>query len=209
MSRIAHHEPDKVPIFMSSDSNPYAVTSVETSFAGDPAFSLRQAKMVHQVPVVAILQIVLGGLELLAAFALIGFAVFMPPLMANLDQDSKTPPPPEELLRWIEGMYSAMGGTLAVLAVLRIFAGATAFWFRGRIFMLASLGGGLLSALTCYCAPFSIGLAIYGLVVMLNPGVVKAYQMAGAGVSAADIRKHFSVMTAGNVSPPIDNPAEQ
>ena len=73
---------------------------------------------------------------------------------------------------------------LAIPAVLcgavRIIAGIFNLRFRRRGLGMVALGLGLLTMITGYCAPTSIALAIYGLIVFVNEPVVAAFELAHA-----------------------------
>jgi len=45
--------------------------------------------------------------------------------------------------------------------------------------------------LSCYCAPTSIALFVYGLIVYLNSDVATAFEMAEQGVSPKEIKATF------------------
>ncbi len=50
----------------------------------------------------------------------------------------------------------------------------------------------MITMLTCYCAPFSVAIGIYGLIVMLDPAVKQAYSLREQGVPAEEIRARFA-----------------
>jgi hypothetical protein len=66
-------------------------------------------------------------------------------------------------------------------------AGIRNYKFRGRTLGLIALGGGMVTVMTCYCAPTAIGLGVYGLITYLNPEVAQAFAMGEAGTSRDDI----------------------
>jgi hypothetical protein len=51
---------------------------------------------------------------------------------------------------------------------------------------------GLLTLLTCYCFPTSLGLFIYGLIVLLNDSVKLGFELADRGYSSAEIKRAFA-----------------
>ncbi len=178
---------------MSDSPNPYAVTETSVD-SGNPY--LADAGMVNQVTVVGILQIGQGVLELVMGSFLVAMGFFFATAMRM--QPPEAQPPPEEFMTWMQGFYWVLGGAVALLAIMRIAAGIGCFWFRGRVWMMISLFGGLLSSFTCYCAPFSIGLCIYGLIVMFNSSVAHAFQLGSQGVPPAEIKRRFAM---GDVGP--------
>lgn len=170
--------------------NPYAAQDHAADSSPLPISGSHDGRMVPQVAIIGILQIVQGALELLMGGILITFAYWMDAMLKM--QPPGEAPPPEAMTDMARGMYLVLGGLIASLALLRIFSGIASFWFRGRVWTIVSLFAGLLSAFTCYCAPFSIGLCIYGLIVLFNPGVARAYEMASRGRSAAEIKRYFA-----------------
>jgi hypothetical protein len=50
----------------------------------------------------------------------------------------------------------------------------------------------ILPMLTCYCLPTSLGLMIYGLIVMFQPDVAQAFALADDGMPAEEIRARLS-----------------
>jgi hypothetical protein len=63
--------------------------------------------------------------------------------------------------------------------------------FRGRTLGIVALSSGLLSIAGCYCLPTAIGLFIYGLIVLLNEPVKRAFAMGEQGRSASEIQNQF------------------
>jgi hypothetical protein len=175
--------------------NPYATTSESIPSAGVSsganAVHTGDAGMVGHVQALGVLQIVLGAMELLMGTILIFYAVVFFELPAVKQQ----PPPPAAMWAFTLVM-GVSGGVVVLFSFLRIASGVLSFRFAGRKMMLVSLIGGMVTAMTCYCAPFSISLGIYGLVVMLNPAVIHAFKMASEGWTAEQIRAYFWSTTA-------------
>lgn len=121
---------------------------------------------------------------------LLFYSVFFSLMMPSMN-NVPSPPPPAVMFGMGIG-FGVLGALVFVFSILRIVSGIRSFWFVGRTMMMISLIGGMVTALTCYCAPFSLGVGIYGLIVMLNPAVVQAFKMASEGVSAEQIRAHFA-----------------
>jgi len=137
--------------------------------------------LVGHVPLIAIGLIVQGVLEL-------GFALCM--ILAGL-VFALTPDPEMAKMRPMSGIIFGLAVPALICGVLRIAAGAYNLWYRGRILGMAALGVGLLTMVTCYCAPTSIGLAVYGLIVYLNDSVIAAFAMGDSGKSGAEIQAAF------------------
>ena len=170
-------------------NNPYAPKEVIANPVSGPM--PHENRMVGHLMAVGILQIVFGCLELLMGLLLGFYAVLFSTVLPNMNQPGQAPMDPQV------GFWVAVGcGIGAALvtgfALLRIGSGIGSFWFRGRVWMLVSLIGGMITALTCYCAPFSIGVGVYGIIVLLSPAVRRAYEMRAAGMSPDDIKAQFA-----------------
>ena len=150
----------------------------------------------RHVRVVAIMMIVQGALELLAGIGLVVMAVAMPQMMmADGMRGMQAPPqgpPPEQFFWIITLMYGGMGLAGLIAGILHLVAGLRNYRFRGRTFGIVAAGGGLMAVATCYCLPTAIGVAVYGLVVLLNTEVSEAFALGEAGYPASDILDHFS-----------------
>jgi hypothetical protein len=137
--------------------------------------------LVGHVPIIAIGLIVQGALEL-------GFALLL--LFVGLMFALATDPELAKM-RPMSGIMFGLAAPALACSVLRIVAGLYNWRYRGRILGMAALGVGLLTMVTCYCAPTSIGLAVYGLIVYLNDSVIAAFALGDAGKSAVDIQTAF------------------
>ena len=170
--------------FPEQPENPYAAPTPQAPF--DPSALPSSSGMVNQVMVVGILQIVFGAMELLMGGLLLFYAVLFA-VMPNIENRSGNSPPPEFLF-WASIGLAVAGTVVLGFAILRIVTGIYSFWFKQRTLMLVSLIGGMVTVFTCYCSLFSIGVGIYGLIVMLDPAVKQAYRLAAEGVSAEEIK---------------------
>jgi hypothetical protein len=142
------------------------------------------------VPIVAILMMVQGALEAVMGLGLVAMGGFFPVIMRMEaeQQGPGAPPVPAETMSWMMLIiYGGLGLVVLVAAGLHIFAGIRNYKFRGRTLGLVALGGGMVTVMTCYCAPTAIGLGVYGLITYLNPEVAQAFAMGEAGTSREDI----------------------
>jgi len=151
--------------------------------------------MTRHVPVVAILMMVQGGLELLAGLGLVGMGVFFV-VMMRMEQvrgNAAGPPDvPPEAMGWIMlGMYGGMGLIALIAGGLHLFAGMRNYRFRSRTLGFVALAGGLAAMFTCYCAPTAIALGVYGLITYMNPEVAQAFAMGEAGRTREEILAAF------------------
>jgi hypothetical protein len=139
--------------------------------------------LVGHVPIVAILLLVQGGLELAFGLFCLMFAalsfVLPPEAMGGMDA------------RVMAVLMGIVGGTGAACGALRILAGLSNWNYRRRMLGITALGVGLASMFTGYCAPTAIALAIYGLIVYVNESVVAAFELGSQGRSKAEIQAAF------------------
>jgi hypothetical protein len=125
----------------------------------------------QQVPVIGILMMVQGGLELAMGLLLLVIAGFLPIAIA-MDQRAAPGDPPV----WIIGVvYGIFGLAISTIGILRMFAGYGAFRFRRRMFAIIANCLGFGTLLTCYCAPTALALGVYSLIVLLQPSVMHAF----------------------------------
>jgi hypothetical protein len=175
--------------FPEQPTNPYAADISQTPF--DPNAMPTSSGLVNQVMVVGILQIVFGAMELLMGGFLLFYAVIFAFVMPSMPQGGANPPPPEVMF-WLSIGFGAGGIVVFGFSILRIVTGIYSFWFKQRTMMLVSLIGGMVTIFTCYCSLFSLGVGIYGLIVMLDPAVRQAYRMSAEGVPAEEIKARFA-----------------
>jgi hypothetical protein len=139
--------------------------------------------LVGHVPIIATLMLVLGFCELLMALFCAFFAMVMlalPP-EANVGTD----------LRFASAFYGVISLVLGVVGLLRLLAGYFNLTYRKRGLGIASLGVGLITVFTGFCAPTAIALAIYGLVVYFNDSVIGAFALGDAGKKPREIDSAF------------------
>ena len=154
--------------------------------------------MVGHVMPLAILMIVQAGLEIALGLVLGVSAVVMPALMEQSirqqqAQGGAAPMPgfPGDVGQFAAVLYGAMAAAALIPGVVRLIAGIRSLRFRGRGFGIASLFLGLLSFGTCYCAPTSIGVMIYGLIVYFNSDVAYAFTLGERGVPSGKIVSRY------------------
>jgi len=170
---------------------PYPPHSVATAGLG----------MVSQIRVVAILNCVQGSLEVLMGLMLAAMAAVIPSMIAA--QQAGKPAGPPAGFEWIMiGTYGVMGGAMLIAGPLRLYAGIQNFRYRARTLGIVSFSVGLISMLGCYCAPTSIAVFIYGLIVYLNPAVKAAFDMGQQGMNADQILTSFVAQGTPPLKPP-------
>lgn len=179
-------------------TNPYASPSFNQNESPE---SNRQwdtvpSGLVSQVRVVAILNAVQGGLELMMGLFLIGMAAVIPMMMMSEDfrppNAGKQGADPESMFWFMLALYIGMGAGGLLAGILRLVATFKNFRYRSRTLGIVSLTVGMLSVSTCYCMPTGLAILIYGLIVFLNPSVRMAFEMAEQGEPVDKILYEFS-----------------
>ncbi len=185
--------------FGNAPQNPY-------NFQETPAALLppeMQRGLVHHVPALGILTMVHGGLIAMLGVFMLGAAAMAPAIFqANNGFPARPgmqqpPPMPAEVQWFVIGIYATFGFVALTIGILSLFSGFRILKFRNRTFGIVTLSGGLLTGVSCICMPTAIGLLIYGLIVLLNPPVKRAFEMAANGATSADIRAHFAQLPTG------------
>jgi hypothetical protein len=139
--------------------------------------------LVGHVPIVAILLLVQGGLELAFGLFCLAFAAlsFVLPAEALGGMDAT-------VMAVLMGVFGVTG---VGCGGLRIVAGLSNWSYRRRMLGITALGVGLVAMFTGYCAPTAIALAIYGLIVYVNESVALAFELGSQGRSKAEIQAAF------------------
>ncbi|MEO8496056.1 MAG: hypothetical protein ABI614_13380 [Planctomycetota bacterium] len=185
-------------------SNPYeSPTGDFPNFSGAGELPPPQEPgMVGQVRIVSILMMVQGSLDLLAGLGLIGMGIVMSfvmrdAMMQNPQFQQGNGPSPDFMANMMAGIYGGLGVVIAIIGALSLFAGYRNFKFKSRTLGIISLVAGLGTVITCYCAPTSLALCIYGLIVYLNAPVAAAFRMGEEGYSGDEIAMTFSPVRFG------------
>lgn len=140
--------------------------------------------MVGQVKIVGILMIIHGVTVIILGGFLVaaGIIIFAAP-----------PPPParggpggqENLI--IGAIYLGLGSLILAIALMNLVAGIRIISFRGRTFALVALFCNVIPVLTCYCSLTSIGMMIYGLIVLFQSDVARAFELVSQGATPEDV----------------------
>jgi len=141
--------------------------------------------VVGQVKIVGILMIIHGILVLLVGGGLAAFAVYM--------VTSMPAPPgggPEPYI--VFGLYLALGLMFLVCGILNAVAGVRVMAFRNRVLGLVALFSNVLVLMSCYCAITAIGMMIYGLIVLFNSEVARAFEMVSRGATPDEAIRRYT-----------------
>ncbi len=149
---------------------------------------------VRQIGVVAWLMMIQGVLMLMFATFSLVFTLFMANLetlmpVQQREQFERDFPP--EMQSMLTGVYGVWGVLSVVLAVLYIAAGFRNLRYQSRTFGIVTLFVGLVSIVTCYCAPTGIALAVYGLIIYFHPAAAEAFRLKKTGLSKPQILARF------------------
>ncbi|MFK7768327.1 MAG: hypothetical protein AB8B55_13980 [Mariniblastus sp.] len=152
---------------------------------------------INQVAVVSTLMLVQGALLLLVALILVinsvmftQFGLFdIPNPNANDPEVQRGIAAGKVIMFWV---FGGLGAASAMIGILHIIAGILGFQYRGRRLTIFTLCIGLVSMLTCYCAPTAIALMVYGLIIFMHPSVKQAFEMKKSGLTNQEIQMHFT-----------------
>jgi len=148
--------------------------------------------MVNQVPVIGILMIVNGSLVTLLGvlIAIIGPVMFSFIGAAQGPQGAPIPQEAQQVLTVVSVFYVIYGSIIAIVGIMNIAGGISALRFRSRNFVIAALFFNI-AALCSYCFPTSLGLLIWGLIVMFQGDVAYAFSLGASGYTADEIRQRM------------------
>jgi hypothetical protein len=145
--------------------------------------------MVGQVKVVGILMIVHGitvaimGVLYAALFSASMFGVL--PRGGGVPRGGGGPPV-------MEAIIIAVGTIIFTCGILNAVAGYRVMTFRNRVLGLIALFTNLVPLITCYCAPTSIAMMVYGLIVLFQPDVARAFQLVAGGATPDEAIRKFT-----------------
>ncbi|MEI7683894.1 MAG: hypothetical protein WCL32_02625 [Planctomycetota bacterium] len=147
--------------------------------------------MVPQVTVIGILMIINGSLAIVMGSFLAAVGPFMFTMMKADQNRGGMAPGEENILTGMMIGYVTVGIAVFLCGLLNVIAGIRALKFRNRTFVIVALFSNFVPLFTCYCLPTSMGLMIYGLIVMFQTDVAQAFELGSQGLSNADIQDHF------------------
>jgi MFS family permease len=134
---------------------------------------LARGKRVGQVPMLGIVMMIHGTLMVGSGIYAVSFGgLFAQSFAERAPTDGSGD---GELGGIFLGASMLFGIALLVPGVLQVLSGWKARTYRGRSFAIAALVSGLVGSIFCYCAPSSIALLIWGLVVLLGEDVAARF----------------------------------
>ena len=147
--------------------------------------------MARQIPIVAILLMVQGGLEVLMGGLLTLFGGTFAVLTAQQGQQPAGNAPPLAFSWLAVAVYAVMGCGAFCAAAIKLFAGWRNYSFRNRNWGAAALASCVISLVTCYCFPTALLLMIYGLIVYLSADAAWAFSMGDQGFTREQVLWHL------------------
>ncbi len=153
--------------------------------------------MVGQVKIVGILMIVhgvtvviMGGLiAFLGSFLAFGMPAGPPPGGGGAAAGGGPPPGFQAAL---SAIYIGWGALIAIVGILNGIAGFRIMYLRGRVLALVALFTNIVVVLTCYCGPTAVGMMVYGLIVLFQSDVARAFEAVARGENPEDVIARFS-----------------
>jgi hypothetical protein len=140
--------------------------------------------VIGQVKIVGILMLVHGITVLLMGGVLVAVGVMV---MAM------PPPPGSGAERWIMGgVYGGGGVLIAACGVLNSVAGVRIMSLKNRVLAIVALFSNVMVLMTCYCAITAIGMMVYGLIVLFNSDVARAFEMVARGATPEEAVRRFT-----------------
>ena len=173
-----------------SDENPYASPQSGQPTGSDNAH-------VKNVPVLGVLTAINGGLMMLMGLFYFAYALFIPTLMnaqmANNPGFRNNPAIQGQMETIMLATGIIFGSIMLLAGIAQLIAGLKLREYQSRTIGIVALSAGLISIFTCYCLPTSLGVFIYGLIVLLNEPVKRAFQMGDRGDDVEIIRTAFGI----------------
>ena len=147
--------------------------------------------MVTHVPVIGILMIINGVLASLLGLMLAFAGPFLLKFVQQGGQQGIRPGD-EQVLTVVSIIYLVSGVFILISGIFNVIAGIRVLRYRGRTFAIVALFANILPLFTCYCSPTSLGLIIYGLIVMFQSDVVRAFALSEEGFTPEEIKRRFA-----------------
>lgn len=150
-------------------SNPYA------NYSNAFSVGVQQGDgYVRQIPIIGTLTLFQGVLELLLAIFLLIFTVILAVAVQQGEdlEGMKSEISPIALMIG----YGVAAAFVGCCSILRIVSGIQTLRRRGRILTIVSSIAGLVTVMTGCCSITSLALAVYTLIVLVQPSVIDEYE---------------------------------
>jgi hypothetical protein len=170
--------------------------------------------VVAQVHVVAILMIVHGTLvSLMGAFyTMQGPAICVSFWAPNSGIFAPSGQRAFDLINILYPIYAVIGLPVLAVGILNIVAGIRCLRLRGRVLAIVALCSNIFPVFTCYCLPTSIGLMIYGLIVLFHSEVAFAFAAVAARAAVERLKSYRRSSEEGDFEneplPPLPKPRQ-
>jgi len=135
----------------------------------------------RHLPSLGVMMIVHGCLLVLMGIFHVLSMAMVALVMQNADVSNRDELLASGVLGMTAGWMLLVAALHAVPGVLQVVAGVKVRRQRGRVVAFIALGSAMTSVLGCYCAPTSIALLIWGLVVLMSEGVPEVFEAADVG----------------------------
>lgn len=181
-----------------SGFNPYHPSEQETTKSAPSVLEMppgMQRGFVSQVPILGVLMIVQGVMNVLAGATVGLYSIFMPTFIEEFQREAAAKgqanemPPDFAMILTIGG--SAIAVLIGLLGILVVWSGIRVIQYRSHTLAIVMLCASMLTLFTCYCFPTSFALAIYGMIVLLNSPVRFAFDLRSQGHQVVDIQRAF------------------
>jgi hypothetical protein len=132
-----------------------------------------------------------GMLLLILAIICVGYAFVFSNMDSFVPPGAQQPEMDAKLMSIVSIVCIVIAVGAGILSMLHLAAAYFGFNYKYRLFGIAVMILGLSTILTFYCAPTSIGLAVYGLIIYFNPAVGKAFQLRKSGMGKQEMLAQF------------------
>ena len=171
-------------------ANPYSTPVAAGAWHGS-AYPVGNSSYVRQVKPLCICMSIQGVLEILTGLLFTGLGFVVPAIiMSQQAGPGGNPLPPgqqQAFQTMFSAIYGVMGGLVLIAGVLRVIAGWRGLYFRSYAFCIITLFVGLIDLTSFYCLPTSLGLCVWGCIVLFKPEVKQAFALGAQGQTPKEV----------------------
>ena len=139
---------------------------------------LESGRYVAQVPFLGIAMMIHGAITLGVAVMMTLYGGFLAAAFQDLPEGGDDPASALLLPELLVGSMLGIGLVHVLPGLLQIIAGWQVRSYRGRVFGVLALATGLVTVISCYCAPTSIAMLLWGAVVLFSGDVAARFAVA-------------------------------